>query len=284
MYRHLLVPIDDSDLSTETVRQAVLFAGSIGAKVTFFHAKTDYGASSVGALERVMSPEAFNEQMAGDTRALLAKAEVVARAAGVVYDSLTDHIFVATGNGGFDGGSAAKNWSESVLALHPDGSGSGGKPIDSYTPTVFDSLDSADADLGSTAPAIMSAPAGVAVSRLALQIGKDAKLRLIDLADLSGQASPGHTGGELNTVVELPQGGGVLAQPAVWKNPEDGSSWVFVSSGNGMAALKVVNAGGRPSLVEQWRSAYGGTSPLIANNVVYHAASGVLLAFDAAKG
>src|SRR5947207_14258190 len=88
MYRHLLVPIDDSDLSTETVRQAVLFAGSIGAKVTFFHAKTDYGASSVGALERVMSPEAFNEQMAGDSRALLAKAEVVARAAGVAHDSL----------------------------------------------------------------------------------------------------------------------------------------------------------------------------------------------------
>ena len=35
MFRHLLVPIDDSALSVETVRQSVLFAGSIGAKVTF---------------------------------------------------------------------------------------------------------------------------------------------------------------------------------------------------------------------------------------------------------
>ena len=35
MYRHLLVPIDDSLLSTEVVRQAVLFAKSIGARVTF---------------------------------------------------------------------------------------------------------------------------------------------------------------------------------------------------------------------------------------------------------
>ena len=87
MYRHLLVPIDDSELSVETVRQAVLFAGSIGAKVTFFHAKEDYGASSLGALERVMSPVDFNEHMAGEARALLAKAEVVARAAGVAYDS-----------------------------------------------------------------------------------------------------------------------------------------------------------------------------------------------------
>ncbi len=88
MYRHLLVPIDDSELSTETVSRAVQFAGSIGAKVTFFHAKADYGASSDGALERVISPEAFGEHMAGDARALLAKAEVVARAAGVAYDSI----------------------------------------------------------------------------------------------------------------------------------------------------------------------------------------------------
>jgi nucleotide-binding universal stress UspA family protein/hemerythrin-like domain-containing protein len=87
MFRHLLVPIDDSALSTETLRQAVMFAGSIGAKVTFFHAKADYGASSIGALERVMSPGAFNEQMAGEARALLAKAEAVARAANVAHAS-----------------------------------------------------------------------------------------------------------------------------------------------------------------------------------------------------
>ena len=41
MFRHLLVPIDDSALSTETVRQAVMFASALGAKVTFFHAQSD---------------------------------------------------------------------------------------------------------------------------------------------------------------------------------------------------------------------------------------------------
>ncbi len=87
MYRHILVPIDDSPLSVDTVQQAVNFARTIGAKVTFFHAQADYGASSLGALERVMSPSAFNEQMAGDARALLAKAEVVARTAGVEHDA-----------------------------------------------------------------------------------------------------------------------------------------------------------------------------------------------------
>jgi nucleotide-binding universal stress UspA family protein/hemerythrin-like domain-containing protein len=88
MYRHLMVPIDDSALSAETVIQAVQFARTLGAKVMFFHAQADYGASSIGALERVMSPAAFNENMAGEARAILAKAEVVARAAGVPYDSV----------------------------------------------------------------------------------------------------------------------------------------------------------------------------------------------------
>jgi nucleotide-binding universal stress UspA family protein/hemerythrin-like domain-containing protein len=89
MYRHILVPIDDSQLSIDTVQQAVAFARSLGARVTFFHAQADYGASSVGALERVMSPAAFNEHVAGEARALLAKAEVVARTAGVAHESMS---------------------------------------------------------------------------------------------------------------------------------------------------------------------------------------------------
>jgi len=87
MYRHLLVPLDDSQLAVDSVHQAVKLAKTLGAKVTFFHAQADYGASSIGALERVMSPGAFNEHMAGEARAILAKAEVVARIAGVAHDS-----------------------------------------------------------------------------------------------------------------------------------------------------------------------------------------------------
>lgn len=87
MFRHLLVPIDGSLLSTETVRQAAMFASTLGAKITFFHAKADYGATSGAALDRVMSPSVFNEQLAGEARALLAKAEAVARAANVAHAS-----------------------------------------------------------------------------------------------------------------------------------------------------------------------------------------------------
>ncbi len=86
MYHHLLVPIDDSLLSTEVVRQSVVFAKTLGAKVTFFHAREDYGASSVAALERVIWPAAYNEQMAGEAAAILSKASVVAREAGIEHD------------------------------------------------------------------------------------------------------------------------------------------------------------------------------------------------------
>lgn len=91
MYRHLMVPLDDSPLSVDTVQQAVRLAKTLGARITFFHAQSDYGASSIGALERVLAPATFNEHLAGEARAILAKAETVARFAGVAFDS-----FVAT--------------------------------------------------------------------------------------------------------------------------------------------------------------------------------------------
>ena len=89
MYRHLLVPLDGSRLATELARQSVLLAKSLGARITFFHAEEDYGSTSVAALERVMWPSLYNDKVAGDARAELAKAAVVAREAGVDHELLT---------------------------------------------------------------------------------------------------------------------------------------------------------------------------------------------------
>jgi len=88
MYRHLLVPLDDSPLSTVTVRKAVELARALGARVTFLHAQEDYDATSLGALQRVISPVSYSDHVAGEARALLAKAEVVAREARVPYASM----------------------------------------------------------------------------------------------------------------------------------------------------------------------------------------------------
>ena len=83
MYRHLLVPVDDTEISSDNVSAAVGFARDIGARITFFHANHDYSATADGALMHAMSPDTFADQAAGNSRAILAKAEAAARAAGI---------------------------------------------------------------------------------------------------------------------------------------------------------------------------------------------------------
>ncbi len=200
---------------------------------------------------------------------------------GVVYDGVTDRIYMATGNGTFDANQAGREWGDSVFSLHPDGTGSGGNPLDSYTPTNFQQLDSSDADLGSTAPAIL--PASGFAGRLAVQSGKDANLRLIDLTNLSGQGGPGHVGGELQ-ILAVPQGCLVLSAPAVWINPADSSTWVFVTNSCGSSGTKLTFPGGVPTLSPQWQNGFSGFSPLVANNVLYLAGGGVARALDPTTG
>ncbi len=213
---------------------------------------------------------------------------------GVIYDAGTDRIFMGTGNGTFSGNSGGFTWSESVFAIHPDGSGgtgaNAGKPVDSYTPSNYQSLDNADADLGSTAPAILPVPATSTVQHLAAQAGKDAQIRLINLANMSGLGGPGHVMGEpgaiqVGTVLNLPQGGVVLSQPAVWVNPADNSTWVFVVNNSGSAAYKVIYDGSNnPSLSLQWNNATGGTSPVIANNILFNVGGNTVRARDPVNG
>jgi len=91
MYRHLLVPVDGTDLSTETVSNAVEFARSLGARITFFHAQPNHAAPLSGEAEvvRLTSPAEFLYAYEGRARELLAKAESAARALGVPCASTT---------------------------------------------------------------------------------------------------------------------------------------------------------------------------------------------------
>lgn len=205
-----------------------------------------------------------------------------ARAA-VVYDPALDRIFMATGNGNFD--PAKHEWGDSVFALNPDGTGANGDPLDSYTPTDFQQLQNADLDLGSTAPAILPVPNSSKVQNLAVQSGKDAKLRLLDLANLSGQNAPGHIGGEVGPVIDVPQGGEVLTAPAVWVDPANNATWVFVANSRGISGLKLnIAVDGTPYLSEQWQTGEGGASPIVANGVLFYATSGRIRALDPLTG
>jgi hypothetical protein len=200
--------------------------------------------------------------------------------AGVTYDPYHDRILTTTGNGNFQ--PANFMWGDTVISLNPDGTGSGGSPLDSYTPVNYQYLQDTDLDLGSTAPAILP-PASGKYPHLAVQGGKDGVLRLINLDQLSGQAGVGHIGGEVFSM-PVPMGGQIHTQPAVWVNPTDHSTWVFVSDYSGSAGLQlIISPSGDPSLTTKWTSDWG-SSPLVANGVVLIARSNVVSALNATDG
>lgn len=199
----------------------------------------------------------------------------------VVFDAGTGHVLFSTGNSVFDG---TRNWGDTVIAINPDGTGAAGGPVDSYTPSNQAELNQKDLDLGSTAPQVLAPPAGSSVAHLAVQSGKDAMLRLLNTANLSGAGGPGHQGGELQ-LLAVPQGGQVLTQPANWVDPATGTSWVLVANGNGISGLRLqADAGGAPSLVPVWQSAIGGTTPIIAGGVLFYESKNGIRALDPKTG
>ncbi len=89
MYRHLLVPVDDSALSVEVVGNAVALARPLGARITFFHALADSASLLRGDAEvlRLTARAEYEYAYLGKARELLAKAEAAARAVGVPCES-----------------------------------------------------------------------------------------------------------------------------------------------------------------------------------------------------
>ena len=218
---------------------------------------------------------------------------------GVAFDPGTNRVYLATGNGPYNANAGGTYWGDSVLALAADGTGVNGKPLDSYTPAMYDALADNDADLGSTSPVILAIPGGYYYSHLGMQIGKDACLRIIHLDDMSGRGGPGNVGGALQEV-GLPTGtdncasGGdqipneVKQQVANWVNPATGSPWIFIGNKLGLNAYELTVYG----FVPRWSRPTLTTSPVIANGVLYYAgttpsdASGAshLVALDAVSG
>ncbi len=246
----------------------------------------DLATGSQQVWNAVCSDQAVHFTTGGAPDCAHTRAGVWARA-GVAYDPDIDRIFFATGAGSFDADQGGRQWGESVLALHPDGSGAGGGlPVDSYTPNDFQDLESSGEELGCTAPAILPAAPASRFPHLAVQGGEEpgGELHLLDLDDLSRQGGPGHTAGELEPVL-VPQGGPLLTAPAVWVNPQDGGVWTYFANDNGIAAMQLfVDAAGNPTIFPQWSAGGGGSSPVVANGVLYYAGAGGLRALDPLSG
>jgi outer membrane protein assembly factor BamB len=169
--------------------------------------------------------------------------------AGAVVDPATGRLLVATGNGPWNG---RTDWGDSVLELSSDA----GRLFQNWTPRDQAELERSDTDLGSTAPALLG-------GGLAVQGGKDGKLRVLNIRRLNGTTHAGtRQGGELQTI-SSPGGDLVFTAPAVWRHGR--TTWVFVGDNSGTAAYRLV---GR-RLPRVWQSGAGGTSPVVAGGLVY---------------
>jgi outer membrane protein assembly factor BamB len=182
--------------------------------------------------------------------------------AGAVIDETTGNIFVATGNGPWDGNTA---WGDAVLELDPDAK----TLIGNYTPTNNEELNARDADVGSTSPALLG-------GGYVAQGGKDGTIRVLTLDMMRGSAP--HRGGELQ-VVSTPSGNRLFTALAVMH--AGASTWVFAADGGATAAWTF--GGGR--LQPAWKNSTPGTSPLVAGGLLYvYNPAGSLHVYDPTTG
>ncbi|HLY31004.1 MAG TPA: PQQ-binding-like beta-propeller repeat protein [Ktedonobacterales bacterium] len=198
---------------------------------------------------------------------------------GAVVDPVTGDVFFTTGNGPFDANSGGDDFGDTILKLSPDGS----HLLDSYTPTNYATLDAADEDLGSVAPALLPSIKGSKTPLLLAQGGKDGVLRLINRQNMSGAGAPGHVGGELQAISA--SGCNLFAQPAVWTDPHTGVVWLFAPFTCGLTAYQVVtNATGQTRLRQAWKLADTVNSPVVAGGVLFAIESSRILALTPQTG
>ena len=189
------------------------------------------------------------------------------------YSTMMGEVYVATGNGLYDG---TENFGDSVIGLSENLS----RMIGTYTPTNYSTLDADDIDLGSTSPALLPVQSNSTTPLMLAQGGKDSILRLINRAALPGVS------GELQEIT-LPSR--LYATPAVWTNTQ-GVSYLFFGLPNQIDAYELeTNGSGASSLVQAWSAQDGstsgeGTSPVVSNGVVFVAMDNAIYALSAQSG
>jgi outer membrane protein assembly factor BamB len=182
--------------------------------------------------------------------------------AGVVIDPATGDLYVATGNGLWDG---SVNWGDSVIELDPDAT----RILGNYTPSNTDELNADDADLGSTSPVLLG-------HGLIAQGGKDLVIRVLDWQAMRGAAP--HRGGEASHV-STPSGARLFTAPAIMQ--KDDATWLFAADNGATAAYKL--EGSRLAL--RWRAGHAGTSPVIADGMLFvYDPNGGLRVYEATSG
>jgi hypothetical protein len=168
---------------------------------------------------------------------------------GAVVDPSTGNLYVATGNAPYDG---SRDFGDSVIVLSPDA----GRIVGHWAPPNTDELDTTDADLGSTAPALLA-------GGYFAQAGKDGLLRLVSrgLKTVQTESTPGGTA--------------LFSALAVWKG-----KWLFVADSAGTDAWQLRNG----TLAKAWSNGSDGTSPVVAGGLLFVQGQGAIRVYAPATG
>jgi hypothetical protein len=131
-----------------------------------------------------------------------------------------------------------------------------------------------------SSPVVFSHQAGDKEEELVAVANKDGHLYLLDGANLGGSdhKTPLASAQIANSATDA----GALAS---WVDPS-GTRWVLVPASNGIAAFKVVDRGGKPTLQSGWVSPNIASpiAPIVINGVVITAAGSKLYALDGETG
>jgi outer membrane protein assembly factor BamB len=251
----------DSPLKLFRGQVIAVTAGYIGDRPPYQgHVAILDGAS--GKLLQVWNSQCGNHAGLMQPRSCPGTRSAIWGRAGAVIDPGAGRIFIATGNGDWNG---ATDWGDAVVELNPSAT----EILGNYTPVDTEALNDNDLDLGSTSPVLLG-------DSLIAQAGKDGKIRLLSRREIAG-ATP-HKGHELQ-IVSSPSGAHLYAQPAVWR--QDGQTWMFASDSGGTAAWQV--QGGM--LHEKWHNGSGGTSPFEADGLLFvYDPDGELNVYEASSG
>ena len=182
--------------------------------------------------------------------------------AGVVIDSTTGNLYIATGNGTWDG---AVNWGDAVIELDSDAT----RILGNYTPVNTEELNDEDADLGSTSPVLLG-------NGLVAQGGKDRIIRVLDWRTMLGTTP--HRGGEASKV-PTPSGNRLFTAPALLR--AGNTTWLFAADSGATSAWTLAGA----SLKPRWRTDNAGTSPVVADGMLFvYDPRGGLRIYEATSG
>lgn len=92
MFKHILVPIDGSELSKTVLEPACFFAREAGARLTFYHVRSTYlpyGMATEGAIDFAGASEAYRNAMDKQVESILNTATQAATEAGLEFEALS---------------------------------------------------------------------------------------------------------------------------------------------------------------------------------------------------